>query len=150
METQRKFNDYQSCATNSEIMASLDTAKGEQVVFSCIVIKFNRWNMKQERTFLLTNQYLYNIKKSEVQRRIAVNSIKGVTKSLLANNTQFVIHIQNEYDYMFESDSRKEIFDALKYVFHQMHGFNLPIFGVNDKLKDYATTKKDIQNGYEI
>jgi len=66
METKRKFNDYQGCATNGEIMASLDTAKGEEVVFSCIVIKFNRWNMKQERTFLLTNQYLYNIKKSEV------------------------------------------------------------------------------------
>jgi len=79
-----------------------------------------------------------------------VNSIKAVTKSLLANNQQFVIHITNEYDYMFESESRKEIFDALKYVFHQLHGFNLPIYGVNDKLKDYATTKKDVVNGFEI
>ena len=61
-----------------------------------------------------------------------------------------MIHIQNEYDYMFESEYRSEIFDALKYRFHQINGYNLPIFGVNDKLKDYATTKKDISNGYQV
>ena len=62
----RKFNDYIGCATNEEVMACLDTGKGEAVVFSCIVVKYNRWGMKQERCFLLTNQYLYNIKKNEV------------------------------------------------------------------------------------
>lgn len=43
---ERKFNDYMSCGTNAEIMAALDTAKGEKIVFSCVVVKFNRWSMK--------------------------------------------------------------------------------------------------------
>lgn len=60
------------------------------------------------------------------------------------------MHIKNEYDYMFESDFRKEIFEALKYVFWSINNVNLPVYGVNDKLKDYATTKKDISNGFEV
>lgn len=51
---------------------------------------------------------------------------------------------------MFESDFRKEIFEALKYVYWSVNRVNLPVYGVNDKLKDYATTKKDISNGYEV
>jgi hypothetical protein len=106
--------------------------------------------MKQDRTFMLTNQYLYNIKKTEVQRKIALKSIKSVTKSSIQNNLQFIVHIKNEYDYMFESDFRKEIFEALKYVYWATNKINLPVYGVNDKLKDHATTKKDITNGYEV
>ena len=51
---------------------------------------------------------------------------------------------------MFESDTIKEIFEALKYVFHMTHKRNLPVYGVPDKLKDYATSKKDISNGVEV
>lgn len=40
---------------------------------------------------------------------------------------------------MFESEYRTEIFDALKYQFNKMNNRNLPVYGVNDKLKDYAT-----------
>jgi hypothetical protein len=63
---ERKFSDYMGCAQNEEIKAQLDTAKGEKVVFSANVVKFNRWNMKQDRILLLTNKNLYNIKKSTV------------------------------------------------------------------------------------
>lgn len=149
-QMEKQFDDYMGCAGNPDIMAMLDTANNEKVVFSCIVIKYNRWGMKQDRTFLLTDQYLYNIKKTESQRRIAVKSIKSVTKSIISQNQQFIVHIKNEYDYMFESDFRKEIFEALKYVYWKTANINLPVFGVNDKLKDYATTKKDISNGYEV
>ena len=38
----------------------------------------------------------------------------------------------------------------MKFAFWKMKGYNMPIYGVNDKLQDYATTKKDINNGYEI
>jgi len=75
------------CANNPEIMAFLEEDRGESIIFSCAVNKFNRWGMKQERTFLLTTLYLYNIKKSEIQRRISVKSIKAVTKSTLKGNT---------------------------------------------------------------
>jgi len=146
----RKFPDYMGCAQNQEILAQLDTKKGEKIVFSCVVIKINRWGMKQERTLLLTNQNLYNIKKDQVQRRISVDSIKAVTKSTKQDNTQFIVHVKNEYDYQFESDFRKEIFDAFKWVYFIKNQQNLPVYGVPDKLKDYATSKKDISNGMEV
>ena len=131
-------------------MGQLDTQKGEKVVFSCIVIKLNRWGMKQERTLLLTNQNLYNIKKDQVQRRINIQSVKAVTKSTNSNNTQFIVHVKSEYDYMYESDFRKEIFDAIKYAFWKANKSNLPVYGVPDKLKEYHTSKKDISIGIEV
>ena len=55
MEAGSNFTDFCQCKANPNIMAQLDTANGEDVVFSIIVLKFNRWNMKQERILLLTN-----------------------------------------------------------------------------------------------
>lgn len=46
MESGKTFADECQCAQTPNVMAQLDTAKGEQVVFSCIVLKFNRWGMK--------------------------------------------------------------------------------------------------------
>jgi len=51
---------------------------------------------------------------------------------------------------MYESDFRKEIFDAMKYTFWKANKINLPVYGVPDKLKDYHTSKKDISNGIEV
>lgn len=51
------------CGANPVITGALDTDKGEKVIFSCIVLKINRWGMKQDRILLLTNLNLYNIKK---------------------------------------------------------------------------------------
>jgi hypothetical protein len=51
---------------------------------------------------------------------------------------------------MFESDHIKEIFEAIKHVYWQSNKFNLPVYGVPDKLKDYSTSKKDINNGVEV
>ena len=65
----------------------------------------------------MTNQTLYNIKKDQVQRRIAVSSIKAVTKSLNKDNKEFVIHVKAEYDYRFDSEKITSIFNALKDVF---------------------------------
>jgi hypothetical protein len=48
---------------------------------------------------------------------------------------------------MFESNTRKEIFNAIKYSFFQEVGMNVPIFGVSDNLKEYHTSKKDIIAG---
>ena len=147
---ERKFPDYMGCGQNEEIMAQLDTQSGEKVIFSCVVKKLNRWGMRQDRTLLISNQYLYNIKKDDVKRRISIKTIKAVTQSLKKGNLEFIVHVKSEYDYEFESDFRKEIFDAFKYVSWTLNHANLPVYGVPDKLKDYATSKKDISNGVEV
>jgi hypothetical protein len=43
---EKTYDDYMGCASNPDIMAVLDTANDESVVFSAIVIKYNRWGMK--------------------------------------------------------------------------------------------------------
>ena len=103
----RTFDDFKDCKNDANIVAQLKTEDGEEVVFSCSVIKYNRWGMKQERTLLLTNHSLYNIKKDNIQRKIGVVSIKALTKSSKKDNLEFVVHIKNEYDYRFESDYRE-------------------------------------------
>lgn len=60
------------------------------------------------------------------------------------------MHVRSEYDYMYESDFRKEIFDAVKYAYWKSNSINLPVYGVPDKVKEYHTSKKDISNGIEI
>ena len=128
----------------------MDSLKGETIVFSCAVVKINRFGMKQERTLLLTNMNLYNIKKESVQRRIGVDSIKSVTKSTKGNSTEFVVHVKSEYDYRFESEYRNDISEAIKYVCWKHNKVNLPVYAVPDKLKDFHTSKRDISEGNEI
>ena len=48
------------------------------------------------------------------------------------------------------SDYRKEIFDAIKYIWWRENKKNLPVYGVPQKLKDFHTSKKDIASGCEI
>lgn len=146
-DIQKTFQDIMNCGENQAIVAQLDTNKGEAVVFSCVVEKINRFGMKQERTFLLTNQSLYNIKKEEVQRRIDVTSIKSITKSTKKDSNEFVVHVKNEYDYDFESQYRNDIFESIKYIWWKTHKTNVPVYGVPDSLKKYHTSKRDIQNG---
>jgi hypothetical protein len=65
MDNDQQFTDRLQCKNNTDILAHLDTKGGEQVVYSCVVVKINRFGMKQERTLLLTNKALYNLKKTE-------------------------------------------------------------------------------------
>lgn len=73
----------------------------------------------------------------------------------LSANSKFIQSLQ--------LSRRDEFFNALKKVFYEETGQNLPIYGVvinpyfcsfslqpNSKLKDYATSKKDMKKGHEI
>jgi hypothetical protein len=67
--------------------------------------------MKQERTLLLTNIKLYNVKKHEMQRAIAIENIKALTKSMDPKRaTSFIVHVASEYDYVFDSEQRDDVF----------------------------------------
>ena len=72
--------------------------------------------MGQERVFLLTNFAVYNVKSDTIDRAIPMNQIKAVTKSTKEGCNQLVIHVRAQYDYLIETESRREILDALKWV----------------------------------
>lgn len=79
---EREFGDHIGFKTDTEILASLDKQKNgkwpnlylspcvEKIIFSCRVIKYNRFGMKQERHLLLTTLYLSNLKKKSIHLSI--------------------------------------------------------------------------------
>lgn len=75
--------------------------------------------------------------------------MKALTKSTEAGNTEFIVHVKDEYDYRFICEMRDELFEQLKSCYFNLMNANLPIYGVPSKLKEYATSKKDIKSGTE-
>ena len=82
--------------------------------------------------------------------------MKGITNS--STSIEFCVHVRREYDYWFESEHRREIIDAGKFVYwnrllgiHQRNSaqpvVNLSIFWVPDTLKYYHTSKEDAGAG---
>lgn len=101
--------------------------------------------MKQERTLMLTTLKLYNVKKTELQRTIHLDSVKALTMSLDAKRADsFIVHVQSEYDYQFDSSSRDEIFKQIKYYYWNLKKKNLPIYAVKEGIDEFATKKTDI------
>lgn len=135
-------HDHLNLRYENVIMSNLK--EGETVVFSCKLTKFNRFGMRQDRFLLLTTDKLANVKKTEFQRSIKIPNILGVTKSTSKDNFEFVVHVRDEYDYRFMCNVRDELFECLKQVYYLATGKNLPVYGVEGKLKDFASSKKDV------
>ena len=75
--------------------------------------------------------------------------MKALTKSIEPDNKEFIVHVKDEYDYRFICELREELFEQLKSCYFNLMNANLPIYGVPSKLKEYATSKKDIKQGNE-
>lgn len=100
---------------------------------------------------MLTNQKLYNVKKTELQRTIGIENIKALTKSLDPKRaTSFIVHVKSEYDYQFDSEQRDDIFKQIKYYFWNIKKVNLPIYAVREGIEEFATKKTDIQKDKEV
>ena len=88
----------------------------EKIFYSGKIIKRNIekiFNKDQERSLLITNIAIYNIKKTEIKRRIKIEDLYGITYSKESN--QFILHFnQNDYDYLFKSDNRNKIIIILQ------------------------------------
>lgn len=121
----------------------------EHIVYSVSVNKYNRFGMKQARNMLLTTHQLYNVKNKDFQRSIGIQKIKALTKSSDNGNFEFIVHVKNEYDYRFTSDSRDELFEHIKACYFHCMNANLPVYMVPGKVKEYETSKKDVKNGVE-
>ena len=82
---------------------------------------------------MLTDSRLMNLDGVKVKRKIELTKIKGLTRNIKNGNLdEFLVHVQDEYDYEIISEDRELI---LKLIFeaHQeaAGGSELPVFGVN-------------------
>ena len=83
----------------------LSLLKNEKVYYSDVITKINKYSLSQERSIILTNVALYNMKKKELKRRIPYKEILGISYSNISN--EFVIHENREkYDYHYNSKDK--------------------------------------------
>jgi len=117
-------------------------------MFSDKIKKINMFGWVQQRYFLITNEKVYNIKKTKIKRSIPLSNLSGITKNLQGSKREFTLHVNSEYDYRFQSDKRDEIIGILKTAYAERNGINLPIFGVpRSNLLEFTTTEKDKNRG---
>ena len=100
---------------------------------------------------MLTTKNLCNVRQSnEIFRRsIRVNKFAGLTKRKNNDQLSFIVHVKDEYDYLFKAESedqQDEIFHALKASYFKLMNDNLPIYEVPGELALYYTTKSDAKN----
>ena len=94
----------------------LDLLKNEKVYYSDVITKINHYGLSQERSIILTDFALYNMKKKELKRRIPYKEILGISFSNLSN--EFVIHGNNsQYDYHYNSQDKNLIISLINIFF---------------------------------
>ena len=124
----------------------------ERLVLSENLKKFAPCNIiRTEHMLVFTDQNIYNMKKEQIKRSIPLNSLVGVTKSMLGSKDEFVLHFEGTHDHRYlvkDTNVRKEIIDVLKRLYADQFQQNLPIYAVDEKnLKDFTTVKKLVKQG---
>lgn len=109
--------DYLHLAADSHLKKVFGAI--EQVLFSDTVVKINRKDKSQERTFVVTTGAVYNLKHRAVQRRIAIEVIEAF--SVATGSEEIVLSCPSEYDYRLTTSKRDEIIAAVNYA-RKKHG----------------------------
>ncbi len=137
---QTRSYDYLEFIDDKDIKKEI---KGESLLFSDKIIKINRYNMSQDRQFVITNKAIYNFKKKSLKRRIELTLIKGLSISKLTD--EFVVHgTEGEYDYDFVSAKRGKIIEIMGEAFAKETQNELILCLLDDKsLKGVVTLKAE-------
>ena len=69
-------NDLLDWANDKDIASIIN---GEKLYFSDKITKVNHYGVSQERSLILTDKSLYNMKKKELRRKIVYSDIRGIT-----------------------------------------------------------------------
>ena len=122
----------------------------ESIALSTVIEKVNRYGWWQERTILLTDKHMYSFQHTKIKRIVKLRYIYGVTKSSFKDGTEFVLHVENQYDYRHrvckQGCSLDEIIGVLSEVYFESTNQNLPIYEVPEKsLKEFCTVKEDLK-----
>ena len=93
---------------------------------------------------LITNYAIYNLKGKSLKRRIDISKLKGITNS--EKTFEFVIHGNEEYDYLLYSENKLIIIDVIEKIYEVLMGKTLLFSNLNiDNLKNKVTTKIEKQ-----
>ena len=137
-----QVHDLLNINEDSEILSLL---KNEKLYFSDVITKINHYGLSQERSIILTDIALYNMKKKELKRRIPYKEILGITYSTLSN--EFVIHGNNcQYDYHYNSQNKILVISLIAFFYDEKNNSQINLCEVPEKsLKNFVTSKKEKQ-----
>ena len=76
----------------------------ETLLFSVKLKKINMFGWNQERIFVITSEYIYNIKTSKPKRKIPIHLLGGISKTMTGVKIEFTLHVPTQYDYRFLSE----------------------------------------------
>jgi len=113
----------------------------EDVLFSDVVTKINRYDVSQERLFVVTSGAVYNLSKArKVKRRIDVLKIESVSVSQVSD--EFAVHVPTEYDYRITSARKSEAVDCIVTAHFNATGVTIPVkYLATVALKEVVVTK---------
>ena len=78
---------------------------GRQLIMSEQLSKINQNNWTQSRTFVITEDKIFNIDNTKSKREMLIASLDGLSRSMLGKKPEFTIHFRKEYDYRFACDA---------------------------------------------
>ena len=109
---------------------------------SCEILKQNRFGFWQKRQLQLTSYRLLNLNGNFVNRSIPLSKIQALTKSTQANNQNFIIHVEDDYDSVFKCEDRDELIESIRKCYHEKLSQDLHVFGIDGKIEQFVTPKQ--------
>ncbi|CAD8112341.1 unnamed protein product [Paramecium sonneborni] len=103
----------------------------ETILISRMITKINKRNHEQLRMIAISNEFVYNIDKKNIKRKIAINKIFGVTIS--KKNQEFIIHVPAESDLLYKSQENRDVIIFYLTIALKMHNIDvIKIYFVED------------------
>jgi serine/threonine protein kinase len=148
MEGKQSEYDFLNFAKDYKIKSNI--TRDEDILFSDKVKKINKHGWQQDRNIILTDKGIYNLKKTQLKRRIDYKTIIGITVSKLSD--AFVIHCEDiDYDYHYSSKHKKIMIEIIAKNYEVIKGEELKLFEIGVKqLNTFVTTKKDKEKQQNI
>ena len=137
-----QVHDFLNVKEDNKLLSLL---KNEKVYYSDVITKINHYGLSQERSIILTDTALYNMKKKEMKRRIPYKEILGISYSNISN--EFVVHGNNaQYDYHYNSQDKNLIISFIIFFYDEQNNSQIKLCEISEKsLKNFVTRKKEKQ-----
>ena len=127
MEDSQIEHDYLNFSNDQNIKANI--TKEESIQFSDKIIKINKLGTQQKRNIIITDKGIYNLKKTELKKRIDIKAIKNITLS--KETDEFEIHFNKKSKYKYISAKKKTIVEIIAKNYYNIKNEELKLFEVN-------------------
>ena len=142
MEDPQIEHDYLNFSNDQNIKANI--TKEESIQFSDKIIKINKLGTQQKRNIIITDKGIYNLKKTELKKRIDIKAIKNITLS--KETDEFEIHFNKKSEYKYISAKKKTIVEIIAKNYYNIKNEELKLFEVNLSSLSTLVSSKNEKN----